>query len=344
MRLRSRRTSVLLVCAVVLIVAAIPVVGVLAMNGGATPSGRGGARAPSAAPAGAATGGGPAAPRGTPFTALGPGGLRIHAWATPARPGAPTLVVINGGPGLSHAAAPPAGVLAPQFRVVAYDQRGTGLSRAPENTAFDLPDQVGDLEALRRRLGVARIDLLGHSWGGLIAAAYAASFPRHVGALVLADGEPIDPAAASRGTGLLMRRIGTLTAHGVIPAQVPSPSGDDCTAGLNALAPAYVANPRLSVAPMPPHTCSETVSTLTANAQTPSLLRTVASALHHYRGPALVIFGGEDPFRPAFEPADVAELAAARLRVTVLPHAGHMAWLESPRFWPDIRRFLAGAQ
>lgn len=45
--------------------------------------------------------------------------------------------------------------------------------------------QVADLERIRRRLGVERISIVGHSFGGLIATMYAAEFPQHVQSLVL---------------------------------------------------------------------------------------------------------------------------------------------------------------
>jgi pimeloyl-ACP methyl ester carboxylesterase len=275
------------------------------------------------------------------LTAVGPGGVCLHAWVSAGRRGAATLIVINGGPGFSHVAAPPAGVLAPQFRTVFYDQRGTGLSHTPSDRAFDLPHQVGDLEALRRRLGTQRIDLLGHSWGGLIAAAYAAEHPRRVGALVLADAEPADGAAAARGTTLLAQRIGALLASGVIPSPLPPVVGDDCSALLNAYTPAYLANPKLHVPGLPRGACSQATSTQTNAAQTPAIRTTVLAGLRRYRGRALIIFGSDDPFRPAFQPADLAEMPAAHVQLKVLPYAGHLAWAESRHFFPIIRHFLS---
>jgi proline iminopeptidase len=276
-----------------------------------------------------------------PFTAAGPGGVRLHAWVSAARRGAATLIVINGGPGLSHLAEPPADALAPQFRVVFYDQRGTGLSRTPRDGALDLPHQVGDLEALRRRLGAQGVDLLGHSWGGLIAAAYAAQYPQRVGALVLADAEPADGVASARGTTLLAQRIGALLASGVIHSPLPPVVGDDCTAQLNAYTPAYLANPTLHVPLLPRGACIQSTFMQTPAAQTSAVRSAVLTRLRRYRGRALIIFGRDDPFRPAYQTADIAELPAARVQVNVLPHAGHLVWAESPHFFPIIRRFLS---
>jgi len=291
---------------------------------------------------GPSTGDASAAPASMkPFTAVGPGGVHLHAWASSAGRRAATLIVINGGPGFSHLAEPPAGVLAPQFRVVVYDQRGTGLSRAAHDRTFDLSHQVGDLEALRRRLGAQRVDLLGHSWGGLIAAAYAARYPQRAGALVLADAEPADATAAARGFAFLTQRIAALMVSGLIPSPLPPVVGDDCSAHINAYTPAYLANPKLRVPLLPRGACSEATFIQTNAALTPSARKTVLSELRRYHGRALIIFGREDPFRAAFQAPDVAELSTAHVQLKVLPHAGHLVWAESPQFFPIVRTFLS---
>jgi pimeloyl-ACP methyl ester carboxylesterase len=58
--------------------------------------------------------------------------------------------------------------------------------------------------------------------------------------------------------------------------------------------------------------------------------------------PALVVFGGADPLRPASEAA-AAALAHASLTKVELPACGHLGWLECPKpFVGAVRRFLAG--
>jgi proline iminopeptidase len=101
------------------------------------------------------------------------------------------LVVVNGGPGISHDYLLVSTVwdsLALHRRVLFYDQRGTGRSGAlAKGRSCTLADQVADLEALRVRLGFARMDVLGHSWGGLLAMAYAARHPDRIGHLIICD-------------------------------------------------------------------------------------------------------------------------------------------------------------
>src|SRR5438132_3307400 len=78
------------------------------------------------------------------------------------------------------------------YRVVLFDQRGTGRSRplASEPNA-DLranttPHLIADIEALRRLHGVERWTILGLSWGTTLGLAYAQAHPQRVNALALA--------------------------------------------------------------------------------------------------------------------------------------------------------------
>jgi proline iminopeptidase len=47
--------------------------------------------------------------------------------------------------------------------------------------------QVADLDALRAQLGLQKFDLIGHSWGGLLAMGYASAHPEHIERLILID-------------------------------------------------------------------------------------------------------------------------------------------------------------
>ena len=89
----------------------------------------------------------------TSVSAIGPGGVHLRAWVSQAPPGAPTLIVVNGGPGNSHLDAPPAGELLRKFRVAFYDQRGTGQSSTPRDGAIDVPQHPRRAEPAQRYRG-----------------------------------------------------------------------------------------------------------------------------------------------------------------------------------------------
>ncbi len=109
----------------------------------------------------------------------------------PASGGGIPLVVANGGPGFDHSYLHVSDVwdrIAQHRTVVLYDQRGNGRSPAlAQGQSCTLADQIEDLEAIRAHLGAPRIDLLGHSWGGYLAMAYAARHGDRVAHLVLCD-------------------------------------------------------------------------------------------------------------------------------------------------------------
>jgi proline iminopeptidase len=100
----------------------------------------------------------------------------------------PTLVCHGGGPGFSSLYLGDLGGLDERRELILLDPRGTGGSDRPaDRRAYAIDDYVDDLEELRRHLALERIDLLGHSHGGIVAIAYAARHPDRVERLVLAS-------------------------------------------------------------------------------------------------------------------------------------------------------------
>ena len=100
----------------------------------------------------------------------------------------PPLLMLAGGPGMDAGyMLPLADHFSRHHRVILLDQRGTGASGrpplAPEN--YNLELYVEDIEAVRGALGVERWTVVGHSWGGLLAMAYACRRPEDIEGLVL---------------------------------------------------------------------------------------------------------------------------------------------------------------
>ena len=65
------------------------------------------------------------------------------------------------------------------FQCISYDLRGHGESPVPP-TPFTLDDLVADVEALREKLGIEEMHIIGHSLGGMIGPAYAREYPERV--------------------------------------------------------------------------------------------------------------------------------------------------------------------
>jgi proline iminopeptidase len=73
---------------------------------------------------------------------------------------------------------------------VLYDQRGGGRSPLPRDAKAGWEEHVADLHALKEAWGDAPLNLVGYSWGGLLAMLYAVRHPCSVGRLALVSPAP----------------------------------------------------------------------------------------------------------------------------------------------------------
>jgi proline iminopeptidase len=104
--------------------------------------------------------------------------------------GKDVLFLVNGGPGLpcdylreAHSCFVDQG-----FRVVAFDQLDCGASDRPNDPAmWTLQRYVRETETVRKQLGLGKVHLLGHSWGGWQAIEYALAYPDVLASLILSS-------------------------------------------------------------------------------------------------------------------------------------------------------------
>jgi len=105
------------------------------------------------------------------------------------------LVIAHGGPGSTHDYLAVLSQLTQthQIPVILYDQLGNGLStHLPEKNGdtkfWTVQLFIEELENLLAKLGVGdQFDLLGHSWGGMLASSFAVRQPKGLRKLVLAS-------------------------------------------------------------------------------------------------------------------------------------------------------------
>ncbi len=109
------------------------------------------------------------------------------------------LVWVEGGPGFwAHLARPDVALVSDLFRCHLVNAPGCGRTSPPaDKCGYDLPGIIAFFEEVRERLGLGQVTVMGHSWGGLVAAAWAAAHPRSIGRLVVIDGYP----GSSDGSG-----------------------------------------------------------------------------------------------------------------------------------------------
>jgi pimeloyl-ACP methyl ester carboxylesterase len=237
-------------------------------------------------------------------------------------------------------------------RVVGYDPRGRGKSTAVSETlSIGLEEDLADLDALRRHLGVERASLLGISYFGGLVALYASRHAGHVDRVVMLG--PIAPTArqfAERADGgeapvesEADRRVRQLREGGVDTVDPVR----FCRASQLATAEDLFCDPaRIRVDPSLCELPNERPAGVAAWATR------LFSALGDWdfrpdaarvRAPILVVQGAADRITPpAGGRAWVA--AAPEARLLWLPDTGHVPWRERPEtVIPAVEDFLLGS-
>jgi pimeloyl-ACP methyl ester carboxylesterase len=113
----------------------------------------------------------------------------------------PTLLLLHGGPGFDHSIYKPAySALADVAQIVYLDHRGNGRSEDGPREGWTLAQWGDDVRTFCEVLGIADPIVLGASFGGMVALAYATRHPTHASKLVLVS-------TAAAGDEYLERRV-----------------------------------------------------------------------------------------------------------------------------------------
>ncbi len=141
----------------------------------------------------------PAAAPGLAFWELNTGSRLAYLKLPGAPKTSPTpIVMLHGGPGVPDMAGDAAffGQLSDLGSdVYVYDQLGAGRStRLPDPTGYGIDRDVADLEQIRLAIGAEQMVLIGHSYGGALAAHYLAAHPGRAQKLILSSPAALDPA------------------------------------------------------------------------------------------------------------------------------------------------------
>lgn len=114
------------------------------------------------------------------------GGLQIF-YRSEGAPTHGTVLGLHGGPGASYDYLTPLFDLAETGRrVVLFDQSGGGKSQLIKDPAlYAIERYVEEVEGVRKALNLGKVHLYGHSWGGMLAQAYALKYQRNLSSLIL---------------------------------------------------------------------------------------------------------------------------------------------------------------
>lgn len=103
----------------------------------------------------------------------------------------PVLFMLHGGPGGDHLRFKQHSLeLQAVAQLVFIDHRGCGQSKKTKASDYTLENNIEDLEALRKILGLEKICILGTSYGGMVAQGYAIRYPKNVERLILVATAP----------------------------------------------------------------------------------------------------------------------------------------------------------
>jgi proline iminopeptidase len=253
-------------------------------------------------------------------------------------------VLLSGGPGFDvDYMTPVTDFLPADYRRILLEQRGTGRSRpatlAPES--MTLQTVVADLEALRQHLNQDRLFLIGHSWGGMLAMAYAAAYPERVDRLILiGSGGPTLEFAGWFDDNIRARlRPEDVEARNYWQAAAKRDVDRDKVAleGVRAITPGYFFDRVKALA-------------FAAQLKDGGLHQDVSSLLFadlakHYDvrpvlrkldRPVLIVQGHQDPIGD--KTAEDIHALIPRSTLSYINKAGHFPWIEQPE---DFRRAIA---
>jgi pimeloyl-ACP methyl ester carboxylesterase len=258
-------------------------------------------------------------------------GLDVHVSIRPA-PGAATplllLMGIGGNTGMWH---PLGGLLGADRTVIAFDVPGTGRSATPP---VPLPLPVIGLIATRvlDHAGVGRVDVLGVSWGGLLAQQVAIAHRKRIRRVVLANTHSgvlsVPPTPKALRTLLSTRRYRDAEAFAEALATFGGhPAGADAAAGLRPHIAARLAHPPTRRGYWFQLLSISTWSSL--------------PLLPLLRRPTLLLAGDDDSAVPAINARIMAGLLPDA-ELVVVPGGGHLMLFDrAAQIAPVIRRFLA---
>ncbi|MDX2160006.1 MAG: alpha/beta hydrolase [bacterium] len=236
--------------------------------------------------------------------------------------------------------------LSDQYRTVALDMKGLGLTE-PGSSTFNLSVVAGETVALLDALGIERFALVSHEWGAVAASYIAAQYPQRVTHLIRLQ-TPISDAALAQintlksvpsiGMAVLgdgegfVRRMYTGAVSSLLMANVP---GNVVTVPLEESVIARIAQ-EFSYAGIPQ-------AIVNYYTDTPTQLRETLFALAADTPmPVLLLQADSDPIQPLTFYTDAAA-AFPNAVYRVIPNAGHAPMLEQPETVAGlIHSFVSG--
>ena len=258
----------------------------------------------------------------------------------------PTLLLLHGGPGFDHSIYKPAySALADVAQVIYLDHRGNGRSEDGPREGWNLAQWGDDVRAFCDVLGIANPIVLGASFGGMVALAYATRHPDHPSRLVLISTEAAGGTHRDRRVALFERfggaEVGALARRRFLEVQ-----GQADRAALDAWGrlamPLYTRTPRDPDMARRAINRSEVLHWFTRPGGESHAFNMFPD-LGRIQCPTLVLGGEDDPMIPIECQADIAAALPPHLvQFERFANCGHAVVPDAPeRAIAVIRDFIA---
>jgi len=251
------------------------------------------------------------------------------------------VVLIHGNPGSCEDWSRLYGPLSAKYQAISFDRPGHGHSDRPNHRDLTVEVQA---EMLRNALNELRVDrpiLVGHSWGGALALAFALEFPQDVAGLVL-----LAPAAYLSDDGVSF--ISKLPAIPII--------GDLFNFALSPLIAASVVRSDLKKAfspdGVPPHYLRSVLSEWTRpkkvkwysvdDALLNQSLPSVSNRYQEIRAPLAIVTGDSDLIVRSEENAHRLHQSMPGSHLKVLPRTGHQIPFTQPQLVVEMIDLVSG--
>jgi proline iminopeptidase len=227
----------------------------------------------------------------------------------------PTLLMLHGGPGADHSIyKPDYSGLAEVAQIVYLDHRGNGRSEDGPKEAWTLAQWGDDVHAFCDALNIVNPIVLGVSFGGMVALAYATRHPAHPSKLILISTEAAGGSHPERRVALFERfggpETGRLARRRFL--EVQGHDEDSLAAWPRLAFPHYFRNPRHPDVARRAVSRSEVLQWFTkpgGESQTFDMF----PDLHRIRCPTLIMGGEDDPILPIESQAEIAAALPAHL-------------------------------
>jgi pimeloyl-ACP methyl ester carboxylesterase len=221
----------------------------------------------------------------------------------------PTLLMLHGGPGSDHSIYRPAySALAEIAQIVYLDHRGNGRSEDGPRESWNLAQWGDDVRAFCDAIGIADPIVLGASFGGMVALAYATRHPAHPSKLVLISTEAAGGSYRDRRVALFERfggpEVGALAHRRFLEVQ-GHPDQASLDAWRRLAIPLYTRIPRDPDMARRAVNRSEVLHWFTRPGGESHSFDMLGD-LHRIQCPTLVLGGEDDPIHPIESQADIA--------------------------------------